>query len=203
MPKQLLISVGREFGSGGHVVAQKLAEKFELPVYDYNLLRDIAIDRALDINRLEKYDEVPKNKIFSRRVRGYSSSSEENIAYMQFKYLRDKAKNGESFVVIGRCAEMVLCEYPCLISIFILADMDFKIERTADTLQISKKNAEVLVNRHNKKRKEYHNYYCTGKWGDSRNYDISINSSKLGIEKTADLLINYVIERIGNKETII
>lgn len=166
-------------------------------------MRDIAIDRALDISRLEKYDEVPKNKIFSRRVRGYSNSSEENIAYMQFEYLRDKAKNGESFVVIGRCAEMVLCEYSCLISIFILADMDFKIKRTADTMQISKKDAEILVNRHNKKRKEYHNYYCTKKWGDSRNYDISINSSKLGIEKTADLLIDYVIERIGNKETTI
>lgn len=201
MTKQLMISVGREFGSGGHAIAQKLSENFKLPIYDYNLLRDIAIDRALDIDRLEKYDEVPKNRFFSRCVRGYSNSPEENIALMQFEYLQKKAKNGESFVVVGRCSEMVLRDYPCMVSIFILADMDFKIERTANTMGISKKDAEILVNRHNKKRKEYHNYYCTGKWGDSRNYEISINSSKLGIEKTTDLLISYIIERTKGMET--
>lgn len=195
MSEQIIISVGREFGSGGHVIAQNLAEHFKLPLYDYNLLREIAIDRALDINKLEKYDEVPRNRLFSRSVRGYSNSPEENIAHMQFEYLQKKAEKGESFVIVGRCAETVLRSFPCMISIFILADMKYKIERTAESMEISPAEAELLVNRHNKKRKEYHNYYCTGKWGDSRNYDISINSSKLGIEKTTKLLISYITER--------
>lgn len=202
MAKQLIISIGREYGSGGRVIAQKLSEKFELPMYDYNLLRDIASDRALDINRIERYDEVPKNSFFSRRVRGHSSSPEENIAYMQFEYLQNKAKSGESFVALGRCSEMVLRDYSCMIPIFILADMNFKVERIANIMGISKKEAETMVNRCNKKRKDYHNYYCTGKWGDSRHYEISINSSKLGIEKTTDLLINYIMERIKSMETV-
>ena len=195
MTEQLIISVGREFGSGGHVIASKLAEKFALPLYDYNLLREIAIDRALDIKKLEKYDEIPKNKFFSRNIRGYSNSPEENIAHMQFEYLQKKAENGESFLIIGRCSETVLRDYSSLISIFILADMDYKIERTMNSKGISREEAIELINYHNKKRKEYHNYYCTGKWGDSRNYDISVNSSKLGIEMTTELLIQYIIQR--------
>lgn len=195
MSEQLIISVSREFGSGGHVIAQNLAGHFGLPLYDYNLLREIAIDRSLDINKLEKYDEVPRNRLFSRSVRGYNNSPEENIAHMQFEYLQKKAEKGESFVIVGRCAETVLRSFPCMIPVFILADMEYKIKRTAESKGISRTEAELLVNRHNKKRKEYHNYYCTGKWGDSRNYDISINSSKLGIEKTTELLISYITER--------
>lgn len=197
MSEQLIISVGREFGSGGHVIAENLAKYFGFPIYDYNLLREIAIERTLDINKLEKYDEIPKNKLFSRNIRGYSNSPEENIAHMQFEYLRKKADAGESFVIVGRCAETVLKDYSCMVPIFILADMEFKVERTADSKGISKADARRLVNYQNKKRKEYHNYYCTGSWGDSRNYEISINSSKLGIEKTTNLLIDYILERTG------
>lgn len=201
MAEQLIISVGREFGNGGHVIAAKLAEEFALPLYDYNLLWEIAIERTLDIKKLEKYDEIPKNSFFSRSVRGYSNSPEDNIARMQFDYLRKKAENGESFVIIGRCAETVLQGYAGLISIFILADMDFKVERTMNAEGIAKREAEELVRYHNKRRKEYHNYHCTGKWGDSRNYDITMNSSRLGIERTTELLINYVRERIKGGKT--
>lgn len=195
MSKQLIISVGREFGSGGHVIAEKLAQKFELPLYDYNLLKEIAIERNLDVNKLEKYDELPKNRLFSRNIRGYSNSPEENIANIQFEYLREKAENGESFVVVGRCSETVLRDYSAMIPIFVLADMDCKIDRIAALKGVSKAEAENIINYYNKKRKDYHNYYCTRKWGDSRIYDISINSSRLGIDKTADLLIDYIEAR--------
>ena len=110
MKKQLIISVGREFGSGGHVIAETLAKRFDLPLYDSNILESIAQERNVDAKTLHRYDEVPRNILFSRRVRKISTSAEENIAQMQFEYLKKKADEGESFVVVGRCSETKLTE---------------------------------------------------------------------------------------------
>ena len=110
MSKQVIISIGREFGSGGHEIAQHLADRFSLPLYDYNLLREIAQEKNVSASNLEQYDEVPK-KGFSKTVRGFNNSPQLNIAYMQFDFLKKKAAEGESFVVVGRCSEEVLKEY--------------------------------------------------------------------------------------------
>ena len=121
MDKQLIISIGREFGSGGHEIAEMLAERFELNLYDKNLLEQIANDKNLNVKNLEKYDEKPRNMWMTRTVRGYSNSAEENLANMQFEYLKKAAADGESFIVVGRCAETILKNNPALISMFILA----------------------------------------------------------------------------------
>lgn len=196
MSNQLIITIGREFGSGGHQIANTLAQRFNLPLYDSNILKEIALAKDVDHAELEKYDEVPRNHFFSKTRRGYSSSPEENIANLQFKYLREKAEQGESFVVVGRCSETILKGYPGMISIFVLADKEAKLERIAEYHGISTIEADVIMTRQNRNRKVYHNYYCPNKWGDSRNYDISINSTRLGIEATADFLENYIKERI-------
>lgn len=104
MGKQLIISVGREFGSGGHVIAEELARRFGLVLYDNNLLEQIAEEKEIPHDGLKKYDEKPKSRLFSRTVRGYSNSVQENLANMQFDYLKKKAADGESFVVVGRCS---------------------------------------------------------------------------------------------------
>lgn len=197
MEKQLIISIGREFGSGGHEIAEKLAEKFSLKLYDKNLLQHIAEERNVDSKHFEKYDEVPRNMWFSRTVKGLSNSMEENIANMQFNYLKKKAEEGESFVVVGRCSEAVLKDYPALISIFVLGDKDQKIERVMRLYNMSAEEAESYICRQDRKRKGYHNYFCKGKWGDSRNYDISINSSKLGEDIAVEILTDYIIKRQG------
>ena len=88
MRKQIIISVSREFGSGGHVIAQNIAKQLDIPVYDYNILKEIAVQKGVDHKNLEKYDEIPKNRLFSRTVRGYNNSPEENIANLQFKFLK-------------------------------------------------------------------------------------------------------------------
>ena len=196
MSNQLIITIGREFGSGGHQIANTLAQRFNLPLYDSNILKEIALAKDVDHAELEKYDEVPRNHFFSKTRRGYSSSPEENIANLQFKYLREKAEQGESFVVVGRCSETILKGYPGMISIFVLADKEAKLARIAEYHDISTIEADVIMTRQNRNRKVYHNYYCPNKWGDSRNYDISINSTRLGIEATADFLENYIKERI-------
>jgi cytidylate kinase len=196
MSNQLIITVGREFGSGGHAIAEMLAKKFGLTLYDSNILKEIAIHKNIDHEEIERYDEIPKNRLFSRTRRGYSNSIEENIAHMQFCYLREKAEEGKSFVVVGRCSETILKGYPGVVSIFVLADRPCKVERISKLHNISSVEADVMINQQDKKRKSYHNYYCPIKWGDSRNYDMCINSSRLGIEGTADMLEKYIKERM-------
>lgn len=193
---QIIISIGREFGSGGRAIAEKLAEKFDIPLYDRHLITDIAEKTGMTEAEVEKYNEAPKVKIISRRVNGYSNSIEDNIAEMQFDILDKKAQSGESFVVIGRCSETKLKKYPALISLFILGDMDKKIERVMKIYELDEEEAKKFIAKKDKKRKRYHNYHCQGKWGDSRLYDLSVNSSKLGIDKTADLLESYIKARI-------
>ena len=196
MSKPLIITVGREFGSGGHAIAEILAKKFNLPLYDSNILQEIAMHKNLDHKEIEKYDEAPRNKLFTRTVKGHSSSPEEHIAQLQFRYLREKAENGESFVVVGRCSETILKGYEGVVSIFVLADKECKINRIKKINNISAIEADIMMNKQDRQRKFYHNYHCSIKWGDSRNYDISINSSRMGVERTADALEAYIKARM-------
>lgn len=193
--EQLIISVGREFGSGGRVIAEAIAERFGIPIYDRHLITEIADKTGLTPEQIEKYNENPKKRIISRRVRGYSNSIEDNIAEMQFDFLKEKSESGESFVVVGRCSETKLKSNPALVSLFILADMDAKVKRVMEIYELSKEDAEDFIFKKDKKRKRYHNYHCSGHWGDSRLYDICINSSCLGIEKTVDYLESYIRAR--------
>ena len=192
---QLIISVGREFGSGGHEIAQKLSEIYNLPLYDRNLLKEVADTKNIDVNSLEEYDEVKKKRFFSRTVRGMSSSLEHAVAKLQFDYLKKKADNGDSFVVVGRCAETILKDYEGMISLFILADRQAKIDRVTKLYNKTEKEALSMMNTHDKYRKQYHNEHCPGKWGDSRNYELSINSSKLGVDETIKVITAYIDAR--------
>lgn len=195
MEKQLIIALGREFGSGGHVIARKLAEKYQIPLYDRNLLDHIADEKNINAHNLAKYDENRRNPFLTRTVRGYSNSPEENLARMQFDFIEKKADSGESFVIVGRCAETLLKGNPHMISIFVIGDMEQKILRTMECNNISREKAKKKIEQHDKKRKAYHNHYCSFKWGDSRNYDLTINSSKLGIDETTRIVGEYVDSR--------
>lgn len=193
MDKQLIISVGREFGSGGHVVATKLAEHFGLPLLDSNILGDIAREKNADEENLRKFDESARSFFLSRTVHGYSNSPEEIIAQMQFDYIKAKADSGESFVVIGRCADWILRDNPALVRIFILGDKEAKIKRIMERDKTTREKAISLIEQSDKRRKYYHNSHCgNNKWGDSRSYDITVNSSKLGLDGAAELLIKYI-----------
>ena len=195
MGEQLIISVGREFGSGGHVIAEALAERFGLPLYDHNLQDEIAEGKNVDGQSLKMYDEKHKIKLFSRKVRGHSTSMEDHVADMQFEYLQKLAGEGKSFVVVGRCAETKLKSFPGLVSIFVLGDEECKTKRVMERYHLGRDAARQKMKKADWYRKRYHNYHCAGKWGDSRNYDFSINSSRLGIEKTIDFLEEYIKER--------
>lgn len=196
MGKQVIVSISREFCSGGHIIGESIAKTLGLGFCDRNILDEIAQRKNIRIEYLEKYDEKPRNLILSRRVGAFSNSIEDIISEMQFEYLRDKALSGESFVIVGRCADSVLRNYKCLIPIFVMGDEEDKIAEACRRYNISREEAINKIRRHDRTRKQYHNRYSERKWGDSRYYDMCVNSSKLGIEGTAALLTEYIRQRI-------
>lgn len=200
MSKQMIISISREYGSGGHEIAKMLSERLGISFYDRNMLDDIASYMDVDVANLQKYDEKKKKPIISRTVRGHSNSPEEIIAEIQFDYLKKKASTGESFVVVGRCAEHILRDYEGMIPVFILGDEAEKSKRIQMVRNVSDSEALSIMARHDKTRKAYHNSNCPNKWGDSRSYELSVNSSKLGLENTVDLLIDFIKIRMDCTE---
>ena len=177
--KQLIISIGREFGSAGHEIAERLAKRYGLPLYDHNLL-----------------DEMKHNKFLYRSINGMSSSPADNVANMQFNFLLDKAEKGQSFVIVGRCSETILKDYEGLISVFIIGDMESKVARVQHLYGKSEKEAERFIREKDRKRKKYHDSHCKSKWSDSHTYDLSLNSSKLGLEGSVDFLADYIDRRM-------
>lgn len=200
MEKQIIISISREYGSGGHDIAQKIAEDFGLTLYDRNILHEIAQHKNLPLEELKKYDEAPKRPMDSRRVGKYSNSFEDVVAGFQFEFLKRKASTGESFVVVGRCADAVLSEYDCLVSVYIMADLSFRVARIAESEKLSDTEALSRIRKIDKKRTQYYHRHADGrKWGDSNNYDICIKSSSLDVSRTTDLLERYIRERMEAK----
>ena len=198
MEKQLIISIGREVGSGGREIAEILAKHYNIPLFDKNILEDIATKKNVDASDLKDVDKKFVFPLINRNVRGFSSSIQENVYLLQFEYLQEKAKAGESFIIVGRCGEDVLKEYDALVSIFVLGDKEVKKARIMEKYDKNEFMAERMMREKDTERKQYHNSFCESKWGDSRNYNISVNSSVLGIKETAELLIDF-IDRKRNK----
>lgn len=197
MDKQIILSVGREFGSAGHEIAEKIAQDLKIAFYDRKLLDELVQKYGLDPKELEKHDEKPRNYILSRNVRGFSNSMSEAVAELQFNYLKEKAASGESFVIVGRCAEIVLADFDALCSVFILGNMEKKVDRVMHMYNLNREDAEAKIKRHDRKRKTYHNAYSKYSWGDSRGYDMCINSSQLGNEETVELIKQFIFAKRG------
>lgn len=199
---QLIIAIGRESGSGGLEIARTLAERFGLPLYDKSILQSAAEARGVDMKTLERYDERPRSPLFYRNIKGFSNAPEDGVAQMQFDLLRRHAEAGESFVVLGRCAEEVLADFEGLVSIFVEADPDFRIRRTP----LPGNEALEFIRKQDRQRRIYHDQHCKGDWGDAQSYDLVINSARLDIPGTVDVLEYYIRARqahlAGQPETV-
>lgn len=193
----MIITISREFGSGGQDIARALARHYDIPLYDENMLNEIGIHESYDIDRLNQYDEAPRWLIRSRTVRGMTNSNIDNIAMKEFDFLKEKARVNASFIVLGHCGESVLRSYDP-ISIFVCSSKALKLKRTMEKFDLDEKEAEYLIKKTDRNRKTYHNHYCENKWGDSRYYDLCIDSSKLGVEGTIEFLIDF-IDRCNKK----
>lgn len=196
---QVIIAIGRESGSGGLDIAHALAERLGLPLYDKSILQNAAEAKGVDAKPLEQYDERPRSPLFYRSVRGISNAPEDGVAQMQFDLLRQHAAAGESFVVLGRCAEEVLADYDGLISVFVEADLDFRIRRTP----LPGNEALEFIRKQDRQRRVYHDQHCKGDWGDAQNYDLVINSARLDIPGTVDVLEHYIRARMARTEATV
>lgn len=188
MAKQIIITVGREFGSGGHHIAEIISQRLGIKLYDKELMSEIGYTD----DYIKEYDEKPINFFMSGRVGPYSSSLEETVAAKTFKFIKELADKGESFVIVGRCSEYILQGNPNTFDIFILGDYEEKLKRIKNMYNLDEKKAADLLKKTDKSRKTYHNYYCDTKWGDSRGYDLCINSSKFGVDKTAEIILDII-----------
>lgn len=198
MEKQVIITVGRETGSAGLEIARKVGEKLGITVYDKNIFDGIGEKFDIDTAALEKFDETPRRKLVTRKVNGYSNSPEEQVVELQREFLKSKADEGESFIILGRAGIKALLDYPCLlIRVFITADEEFKIARVQNQAGFSRLQAVNYMAWMDNKRRNYHNQFCHVKWGDPASYDIIIKSNKLGVDGSADMLADYIRRRMA------
>ena len=196
MEKKLIITVGRQFGSGGKAVALELGKKLGIPVFDNELLTKAAQDSGFSAEFFAQSDE--KRRFFSLSsifTTAYSSQansymSDKDIFSMQCETIRSIAEQGPA-IIVGRCADYVLRELDCTLDVFITAPQAVRVRRIVERLGLSDEKALELMERKDKGREEYYNYYTFGNWGVASTYDLCLDSSILGIEGTADFIIEY------------
>jgi cytidylate kinase len=197
-----IITIGREFGSGGRAVGQMIAEKLGIPFYDKEMVDRAAKDSGICEELFEAHDEKPTNSFLYSLVMdpyslGYSVGNytdmpiNHKIFLAQFDAIKKIAQDGPC-VLVGRCADYALEDYPNLLRVFIYADMKDKIRRTAKLFDLTDAKAKELVNKTNKKRSSYYNYYTNKRWGDARSYDVCLNSSLFGLEGTAEAIMKML-----------
>ncbi len=196
--KKMVITIGRQFGSGGRAIGKAVAEKLGIPFYDKEIIRKIAKESGYSHEFLNDYDEKPTNSfLYSLSLGAYNYGPTlagvpdlpigDKIFIIQSNIIKDLAKEGPC-VIIGRCAESVLKDDAEFLSVFVHASSDYRAERVAQYEKISKDVAMELIKKTDKKRANYHNYYSETKWGDATAYDICING-EIGIDNAADLII--------------
>ena len=188
---KFVITVGREYGSGGRFIAKLVAEKLGIPFYDDELLTKAANDSGMSEEVFKNFDEK-KEGILSSGIGMYSYdlTISQKVFLAQFDVIK-KIALSESCVIVGRCADYVLDGYPNVCSVFICAPMDEKIKRGVEYYGLSPEKAEAQINKKNKKRRSYYNFYTDKEWGKASNYDLCINS-KIGIDAAVETIISYI-----------
>ena len=199
---KVIITIGRQFGSGGREVGRKVASSLGIPFYDKELLAIAAKESGLSAQFLEDYDEKPTNSLLYSIVVGQShmlmhGNGRISVEQMASKAQRDAvmsvASKG-SCVIVGRCADYALHDYQNCLHIFIHGDEKCKAKRIMERYDDinTEQKALDMMNKKDKQRQSYYNYYSSKKWGRVDSYDLSINSSRLGIDGTVKLIAQFV-----------
>lgn len=191
MKNNLIITIGRQFGSGGLAIAHELGKRLGIPVYDNELLKKAAQDSGFSAELFAQKDE--KRSFFSFR-NAFSGTedymSEGGLFNMQCETIRRIAEAG-SAVIVGRCSNYVLRNHHRTIDVFLTSPVNVRIERIKERQELDMDKAEEYILQQDKSREEYYNYYTFGNWGKASDYDICLDSSILGIEGTAEFIIEF------------
>lgn len=205
MEEKYIISIGRQLGSGGREIAQKLAERLNIPVYDKKLLEIAAKETGLDATVFENADEKESNSLMRGifALKGAMSSypmgmgscmDSDRLFELQSEAMRNLVEK-ESCIIIGRCAEYVLRDHPRMHSIFVTADIADRVKRIMAHDGVNEAKAKEIAQKGDKKRKAYHDYYANSGWGEAETYDLCINSSRLGIEGSVEIIHRFIESR--------
>ena len=199
----MVITVGRQYGSGGREIGTMLAERLSIAYYDDLLLKKAAQESGLCEELFHSFDERPKSFLYSIALDPYSfsmnhitpkGSIEQQVYLATYDTIKKLAEEG-SCVLIGRCADYALKDRDDVVNIFITAPLESRIERVARRNNISPEEAKERIRKTDKSRASYYNYYSSKEWGDAKSYDLCINSSLLGVEGTVDLLESLVRQK--------
>ena len=188
-----VISISRQFGSGGHEISEKLSRALSFPFYDKDLISRAAKESGLSTEILESADEHSDNIPEDGEQRpSLALSTSDTLFVTQTKIIRRLAQH-ENCIIVGRCSDVILLEEDVqLLRVFIHAPLRKRIERIQKLRGLSAQEAELLIRQSDKQRRTYYSYYTDTQWGIQDNYDISLNSAYWGVEKCVDLLAEAV-----------
>ena len=199
MAKKLIITIARQFGSGGREIGERVAEILGIPCYDKELIKDAAAKGNLNADVLKTTDESAANSLLYTLAMGsnvvgtsihfgYKMPINDKLFILQSEVIKNYAKEG-SCIIIGRCSDYVLREEENVFRLFIYGDLEHRKERV-QLRHPELKSSQIIdvINKTDKRRASYYNFYTGNKWGKYDNYDMAINSSTLGIEGTADMI---------------
>ena len=198
-----IITIGRQFGSGGKEIGIRVAKELGIPFYDKELLQEAAKKSGLCEKIFENFDERPKSLLYSIAMDSYmfslpgagaGDSLEQQVYLATFNTIRHIAEEGPC-VIIGRCADYALADNPNHLSLFIHAPIEVRVERVARRQKVSPEEARKLIIKTDKRRASYYEYYTSKKWGAVDSYDFCLNSNYLGLGRTVELIQTMVAHK--------
>ncbi len=200
--KNCVITIARQFGSGGRKIGEKLAKELDIPSYDRELITKAVKDSGVNPNVFANVDERAVNSLLYALSMGIynigntfspinTMPDNDRLYIAQHKVINDIANEGPC-VIIGRCGDYILKDRPNIVRVFIYADMEYRRERVCDTYEIEPHEAESTINKTDKTRANYYSFYTSQKWGDPKNYDLCLNSASLGEDGCVEMIKKYL-----------
>ncbi|MGI6499877.1 MAG: AAA family ATPase [Anaerostipes sp.] len=210
MSTKTVITIGRQYGSGGHLIGKKLAEELDIPFYDSELLKVAAKESGICEEIFESFDEKPTTSFLYSLVMdpyslGYNSNSfdlplNHKVFLAAFDTIKDIASKGPC-VIVGRCADYALEDFDNCVSVFIHAPFEARIKRIQEEYGVPENKSKEALIKKDKQRASYYNYYSSNKWGDAKSYDFSLDSQFLGIDDTVELIKDIINRKEAKDNT--
>ena len=202
--EKYVITIARQYGSGGRTIGEMLADKLGIHFYDKELMKLASEDSGINERLFNTADEKVKQSVFSKMFKtekAYTGEvispesggfiSDDNLFNYQAKVVKELAER-ENCVIVGRCADYVLKDYDHVLSVFIHGPKDFCMQEAAKKINLTGKELERFIAKTDKERADYYKYYTGREWTDARNYDLCLDSSKLGFERCVEEIIAYM-----------
>ena len=196
----MIITITREFGSGGRTIAKKLAEKLGYAYYDYEIVQQIAQESGFAKEYIEENGEdASSTSTFGFIWNNYGYNLSDELSVAQRNVICELADKGNC-VSVGRCSDYVLRNQDNVVNIFIHANEEFKLERVMRIYKQKEKEALETMKKTDKKRSNYYNFYTSRRWGNANNYDLCINSASYGIDGTVEFILRMIDRGVKNKK---